>query len=124
MGHVALNRTFVYGDFFLGKRPRGLPPIMQPFAIEILREFSTTEFVGKLFARAGNSWRPSTKSGLYNYQWYTIYQKASTSPGGAKGLLYFDMEGSGPWQVQHLRDESDDSGPYIAVALKFVGSNR
>lgn len=125
MGHVALNRTFVYGAFSSGKRVRGVPPPMtpppgfQPFAIEILREFSTTEFVGKLFARVGNSWQPSTRSGLYNYEWYQVYQKASASSAGTKGLLYFDMEGSGPWQVQHLRDESDDSGPYIAVALKF-----
>jgi hypothetical protein len=118
---VRTARTFVYGDFFLGKKPRSLPPLpgTQPFALEILREFSTTEFVGKLFARAGNSWQPSTGGGLGNYPWYQIYQKASAAHGGAKLPLYFDMEGSGPWQVQHLRDESDDSGPYIAVALKF-----
>jgi len=114
MGHVALNRTFVYGNFFRGKKSPGLPPppFWQPFAIEILREFSTTEFVGKLFARVGDSWRPSTKGGLANYNWYGDYQR--------KERLYFDMQGSGLWEVQNFREESDDSGPYIAVALKFV----
>lgn len=111
MGHVALNRTFVYGDFWSGKQRASQTPIMQPFAIEILREFSANEFVGKLFARAGDSWRPSTKSGLHNYRWYADYLKGQR--------LYFEMEGSGQWQVQHFREESDDSGPYIAVALKF-----
>jgi len=86
------------------------PPGMAPFAIEILREFSTAEFVGKLFARVGDSWRPSTKYGLANYEWYGDYQKGER--------LYFDMEGSGRWQV-HFREESDDSGPYVAAALKF-----
>ena len=109
----------MYGNFSLGRKSGGLPPLMQPFSIEILREFSTTEFVGKLLARAGDSWRPSTRGGLGSYSWYRDYQQTAASPGGAKARLYFNMEGSGPWQVQHLRDESDDSGPYIAVALKF-----
>ncbi len=115
MGLVGLNRTFVYGDFFFGKRSHSMPrpPAAQPFAVEILREFSTTGFVGKLFARAGSSWQPSTRHGLASYQWYEAYQKSKTP-------LYFEMEGSGIWQVQNLREESDDSGPYMAVALKFA----
>ena len=122
MGYVRVNKTFVYGDFFLGKKARSNPvlPGTQPFAIEILREFSTTEFVGKLFYRAGGSWLPMNRSMLYNTNWYSIYQRIVTSHSPSK-LLFFEMEGSGVWQVQLLRDESDDSGPYIAVALKFGG---
>jgi len=111
MGLVGLNRTFVYGSFSEHRGHMPPPPGMQPFAVEILREFSTTEFIGKLFARVGSSWLPSTRGGLANYPWYRSYQKSKP--------LYFEMEGSGVWQVQNLRDESDDSGPYIAVALKF-----
>jgi hypothetical protein len=115
MGLIGQNWTFVYGDFFFGKKSHSMPPPpgRQPFAVEILREFSTTEFVGKLFARVGSSWLPSTRGGLSNYLWYEPYQKS-------KGPLYFEMEGSGIWQVQNLREESDDSGPYMAVALKFA----
>lgn len=116
MGQIALNRTFVYGDFSAGKKPHGMPrpPGMQPFAVEILREFSTSEFVGKLFAKVGDSWRPSTKNGLAHlYDWSKDYQKGER--------LFFEMEGSGVWEVQNFREESDDSGPYVAVGLKFAG---
>jgi hypothetical protein len=123
MGLVGLNRTFVYGDFIFGKRPPApRPPGRQPFAVEILREFSTTEFVGKLFVKVGNSWLPATQGTLVNQKWYQIYQKLPATAPVSK-VLFFEMEGSGIWQVQHLRDESDDSGPYIAVALKFGGAN-
>jgi hypothetical protein len=33
--------------------------------------------------------------------------------------LYFDMQGSGRWEVLHFRNESDESGPYVAVAARF-----
>ena len=124
MGYVKVNRTFVYGDFFLVKKSRPNPtlPGTKPFAVEILREFSTTEFVGKLFYRASGSWIPATQSMLYNHKWYDTYQKFAASPMRSR-VLFFEMEGSGIWQVQHLRDESDDSGPYIAVALKAGGTN-
>jgi len=119
MGLVKTNRTFVYGDFSVGKPPA--PKIMRPFALEILREFSRTEFVGKLYARVNDSWVPAARAMLFNYPWYTLYQKASSSR--AAKLLHFDMEGSGVWQVENLRDESDESGPYVAVALKFGGAS-
>jgi hypothetical protein len=117
MAYVKTNRTFVYGDFVLGART-SLPRIMQPFALEILREFSSTEFVGKLYIRLSDSWVPATRAMLFNYPWYTSYQKMSTSRAASK-LLHFVMEGSGVWQVENLRDESDDTGPYVAAALKF-----
>jgi len=117
MAYAMTNRTFVYGDFFFSKRRPTLPPIIQPFAIEILREFSTTELIGKLYVRAGGSWLVASRGALVNLEWYSISHKVG--PAAASRFLYFAMEGSGVWQVQHLRDESDDSGPYIAVALKF-----
>jgi hypothetical protein len=132
MGYAKVNRTFVYGDFFTSKK-HSLPPIMQPFAIEILREFSTTEFVGKLFYRAGGSWLPANRSMLHNHKWFENYQKSLNQAKKIhRGLsmeeefqstLFFAMEGSGIWRVQNIRDESDDSGPYIAVALKFGGQS-
>ena len=122
MGYVKLNRTFVYGDFYFSRKKSLMPPPgMQPFAIEILREFSTTELIGKLYLRAGGSWLAATRGALTNLEWYSFYQKISSSPTASR-FLFFAMEGAGTWQVQHLRDESDDSGPYIAVALKSNGS--
>jgi hypothetical protein len=116
MAYVKTNRTFVYGDFFLGRKS-GVSPILQPLALEILREFSSTEFVGKLYLRVNNSLVVATRTMLFNYEWYTFYQKAA--PSRASKLLFY-MEGSGVWQVENLRDESDDTGPYVAVALKFL----
>src|SRR5208282_897932 len=112
MGYVKVSRTFVYGDFVLSKR-RTVPPPPggQPFAIEILREFSTTELIGKLYMRAGSGWVAATRAALTNLDWYRM--KVPTR------MVFFAMEGSGTWHVQNLRDESDDSGPYIAVGLKF-----
>jgi hypothetical protein len=79
MAYVKTNRTFVYGDFFLSGKKTGLTPIMQPFALEILREFSSTEFVGKLYVRLSDSWVPATRSMLHSYQWYETYQRTSSS---------------------------------------------
>jgi hypothetical protein len=112
MGYAKVSRTFVYGDFLFSKR-RTVPPPPggQPFAIEILREFSTTELIGKLYLRAGGSWVAATRDALTNFEWYRMKIPPR--------LLVFAMEGSGTWHVQNIRDESDDSGPYIAVALKF-----
>ncbi len=112
MGYVKVNKTFVYGDFFFSKRRDPIPPRGgQPFAIEILREFSTTELIGKLYLRAGGSWVAATRDALTNFEWYRMKIPPR--------FLFFAMEGSGIWHVQNLRDESDDSGPYIAVALRF-----
>lgn len=121
MVYAMTKRTFVYGDFFFSKK-KSLPPPpgMQPFAVEILREFSTTELIGKLYVRAGGSWLVATRSALLNLDWYSFSQKVGPS---SSRFLFFSMEGSGTWQVQYLRDENDDSGPYVAVALKYGNSN-
>lgn len=108
------KRPFVYGDFSIGPK-KGLPPPFQPFAVEILREFSSTEFIGKLYERSGSNWEPASRHGLARHQWYVLYQKV-------RRLLSFHMEGSGVWEVQNFRDESDETGPYVAVALKYKGA--
>jgi hypothetical protein len=51
-------------------------------------------------------------------QWYKKLGPAMrTSP----TLYYFDMEGSGHWTVLHFRTESDETGIYVAVALRYAG---
>jgi hypothetical protein len=114
MGYVKVNKTFVYGDFSLSDKPSLRRLGGQPFAIEILREFSTTELIGKLYLRAGGSWAIATRDALTNFEWYKLY-RMKVPP----RFIFFAMEGSGIWHVQNIRDESDDSGPYVAVALKF-----
>jgi len=109
------DRPFVYGDFAFGP-PRSrlsAPPGMQPFAVEILREYSANEFIGKLYQRTPiGGWRPASLQDLSKYQWFSLYSKV-------RRHLHFEMEGSGRWEVEHFREESNESGPYLAVALKF-----
>lgn len=87
----------------------------QPFAIEILQEFSSGELVGKLYDRSGANWEPASQYGLLRHNWYKMCQKV-------RRALTFNMEGSGVWDVQNFRDESDETGPYVAVALKYKGT--
>src|SRR5580704_11802159 len=92
------DRPFVYGDFVFGS-PRSRippPPGSQPFAIEILREYSVNEFIGKLYVKTpiGN-WQPASLPGVSGHKWYMNYAKLPR-------LLYFDMEGSGRWAVEHF----------------------
>jgi hypothetical protein len=116
MVYIKTDRPFVYGDFVFGPRRTGLPPPpgMQPFAIQILREFSTNEFIGKLFTRGpGGTWIPASSYGLSGYRWYEMFAKV-------RRHLVFEMEGSGRWAVEYFREESDESGPYLAIALKYA----
>ncbi len=129
--YVKSNRTFVYGHFtWPGKKHGGaegpeaserlagpglepVPPGREDIAIEILREYSANEFVGKLYRRAfSGDWTPMEPSSVASYEWYDESPKARA--------LTFEMEGSGSWEVLHFRTESDDTGPYIAVALKYA----
>jgi hypothetical protein len=114
------NRAFVYGRFFVAPKRSALRPSQSEarFALEILREFSSTEFVGKMYVNVG-TWIPATWSALSQHRWYQQYEKFRGTP-LASNLLQFEMDGSGVWSVQYLRDESDESGPYLAAALKFA----
>lgn len=115
------DRAFVYGRFFVAPKKSTVPPPPSAdprYAIEILREFSSTEFVGKLYVNVG-TWRPATWNAISQHKWYQVYEKFRYAPPATKSLLHFEMDGSGIWDAQYLRDESDTLGPYIAVALKY-----
>jgi hypothetical protein len=84
-------------------------------AIEILREYSATEFIGKLYARTPNfTWAVMDTTGLDNQEWY----RWTKGPLGRHMPLKFIMEGGDTWKVLHFRFESDETGPYVAIALK------
>src|SRR5229473_239108 len=106
MAYVTTNRSFVYGIFYI--KAMGRPALRavpeNPFAIEILREFSASEFIGKLYQRVSNAWVPMPLNALNDYPWYGVYLRTK---GRAK--LVFYMEGSGEWDVQHFREESDET---------------
>jgi len=116
------TNTFVYGCFtWMAKkatqrRQSAMKKLLwQPgdrIAIEILREYSATEFIGKMYWSTTGDWTPVDAVRVATCDWYEWYQKTA----GRK--LYFEMEGSGNWEVLHFRNESDASGPYVAVALK------
>ena len=108
---------FVYGQLFLSpKKSASRPSSGDPrLAVEILREFSSAEFVGKLYVNVG-TWIPAVWSSVSQHKWFQQYEKFKFSP-MATTLLHFAMEGSGVWKVKFLRDESDESGPYIAIGL-------
>lgn len=113
---VKPNRTFVHGEFsWPGRKKPTLPPPpgWVEIALEILREFSTTELVGKLYVRGiGGDWALLSQYALADYEWYKWYSRM-------KRGVYFDMRGTGRWEVIHFRNESDETGPYVAVALKY-----
>jgi len=112
------NRTFVYGRFLWpGKsgfeRLKGLlgPP---EIAIEILREFSPVELIGKVYYRGSTGvWVPVDPGNAPSYEFYKWYSKS-------KRVVFFEMEGAGRWNVVYFRNESDQAGPYLAVALKLA----
>lgn len=116
MVYIRTDKPFVYGDFVIGPRrtAAGAPTLGgAPFAIQILREYSANEFIGRLYVRgSGGTWVPASSPSLMGYKWYQFYKRAPRH-------LLFEMEGSGRWSVQHFREESDETGPYLAVALKY-----
>lgn len=133
---VARNKRFVYGTFYWPGKARKLEPPPPPFmllspraaqlrawdkiAIEIIREYSANELIGKLYYQGGmNQWTPIEPSQLADIDWYKWYKRISAPLREQAKSFYFDMEGSGRWAVLHFRNESDESGPYVAVALRF-----
>jgi hypothetical protein len=107
---------FVYGELqpqdYLRSIGRALGGPDPEFAVEIVREYGANELIGKLY-RKGNSgdWVPVDSSTLKGPGWRERFPKGSPAK--------FEMAGSGAWKVLHLRIESDETGPYVAIALRY-----
>lgn len=110
------QQILVYGTFLWIQKPRTqafFGTADEPdMAVEILREFSASEFVGKLFTKPviGN-WTIAKFEEIRQTAWFEVSEKAPQ-------FIVFDMQGSGAWEVLHFRIESDESGAYVAVALR------
>ena len=102
--------VFVSGQF-APEEPGGPPPVTEPVAIEILREFGPSEFIGKVYVQKWTDWVPVAPETASQYWWYTLFPKTK---------LNFDIKGSGLWEVEWFRFESSarSPNPYLAVALK------
>jgi len=110
------QQIFVYGTFLWIQKPRTqafFGTADEPdIAVEILREFSASEFVGKLYIKPViGDWTIAQFEQIRQTAWYDVSVKAPQ-------FIVFDMQGSGPWEVLHFRLEGDMSGPYVAVALR------
>jgi hypothetical protein len=119
------QKTFVYGTFRWPLRGRIGPGITRPpgipvtafskgdTALEILREFNPSELVGKIYAQGlGSQWAPARPDVVASTDWYAHFSKFHNH-------VFFDMQGSGLWEVLHYRNESDDTGLYVAVAICY-----
>jgi hypothetical protein len=119
---VTPEKIFVYGTF---RSPKDLPQTLlnavlsgvggllpsPDIAVEILREFWATELVGKVYVKGrGGNWGAASQPGIREFNWYKEFPQ---------GGLVFETEGSNPWQVLYFREESDESGPYVAVGLRL-----
>jgi hypothetical protein len=109
---------FVYGELhpqplgrILGRALRHAEP---EFAVEIIKEYSPNELVGKLHRKDNSGqWIPVDPGTLEGPEWQQRFS------GGSPGKWKFEMAGSGVWKVLHLRIESDETGPYVAIALRY-----
>jgi hypothetical protein len=127
-------KRFVYGIFEWPGKNKGLTPPPRSFmpisatltawdklALEVIREYGANEFIGKAyFMGAFNAWTPVEPSSVGNLEWFIWYKRLSPAMREHAKGYYFDMEGSGHWAVLHFRNESDESGPYLAIALRYV----
>lgn len=81
-------------------------------AVEILREFSPTELIGRVLVKgASGNWTRLTLPMLQDRDWYKQYIKT--------GQAKFHVEGSNPWEILFFRPESDESGPYVAMGMRL-----
>ncbi|HEV2988964.1 MAG TPA: hypothetical protein VG759_11010 [Candidatus Angelobacter sp.] len=109
-----VNRVFIYGQF-LAESELPKSPTVPPLALEILREPSVLEAIGKLYVLTSQqNYRPVTPYGVTNFSWYDDFRRSSEK--GTK--LFFEAEHGDKWLVRWLRQESDDAGgAYMAVGL-------
>ena len=119
-----VNRVFIYGQFeeddptkLIVGQILGSPSDIATEAIEILREPSVLELIGKVYVlTASRNYQPVTPLGVRNYTWFKDFQISSI--GRVRPKFYFRVKDGDRWQVLWIRQESDDSGGYIAVALR------
>src|SRR6266446_4751951 len=101
-----VKRIFIYGRFLTEGEagPSSLLPFLLPLpfqtsapaepelsseAIEILREFSVLEFIGKVYVLTSTrNYQPVTPLGVRNFNWFGNYQKASSN----KENFYFKVK--------------------------------
>lgn len=123
---VESKHVFIYGNFLnQEERSRRLPMPIEAYssAIEVLREFSATELVGKVYIRTpGGNLRAVSPMGVRTYAWYLEYERFLRNGRPADQALFFEAQNGDYWEVLYFRSESDESGGYIAVALKLEGS--
>jgi hypothetical protein len=127
---VQASRRFVYGTFqHPGKERGGLAALAwQPFvpdpdyvAIEVIREYSPSELLGKIYIHSlGGGWVPADPARVRERSWYQTFHQMSPDARRTPKAFRFEMAGSGAWRVLHFRDESDESGTYVAVALQYA----
>jgi len=130
--YLAVNtveKRFVYGKMRWPQRI-ATPQLPSPpptwrsrdsVAVEIIREYSASELLGKLYIiGVSGDWTPASFAAIEQLEWYKFYLKLGQRDLDA-ATISFDMEGSGTWRIMHFRAESDPTGPYVAVALQYVG---
>lgn len=102
--------VFVSGQFVI-VTPGLPPPPEPPVAIEILREFGPSEFIGKVYVQKWTEWVPVAPEGASQYWWFKLFPEHK---------VYFHLKGSGRWEVEWFRFESStrNPNPYLAVALR------
>jgi|ERR1700674_3441683 len=121
-----VKRVFIYGQFVEDKVANSplaflLPPPpetgLSTEAIEILREPSVLELIGKVYVlTSSRNYEPVTPLGVLNFEWYKKYRSATQH----RAQFYFSAKNGDLWHVPWMRQESDDAGSYIAVALKHA----
>ena len=116
---VLTNRVFLYGHFLDKKQRTGLPPPppRPTVAIEIQRGFSPSELIGKIYVQTQQNWQPVTPAGVNSYDWFTTYRDIQQHE-ESQNKLYFQTPEKDYWEVIYFRQESDESGAYMAVALR------
>jgi hypothetical protein len=120
------QQTFIYGDFrypptaakvaMFGRLDPfpGLTRVGEPsIGIEVLREFGALELRGKIYSWQVNGWAPMQPGIAESQVWYQVLKRFSKN-------VVFEMRGSGVWDVQYFRQESDANGAYMGVALKYL----
>lgn len=118
------NRSFVYGWFRWPKEDESIGALERiwrspdpDIALEILREYGPSEMLGRIHVmQPGANWTRLSPTEASSRSWYAFYLQNHRD-------VFFEMKGSGLWQVANFRNESDETGPYVAAALSFQPSN-